>query len=707
MLPKQGTAKKTDLLSLKNLRFGEIETASWLSDDILIIFARFDVEITGILESCLIVDDKTIPLEVRYIPCSNLDLSNEKPQTAVIITARLLKSPESNSDGKLIMRNGDFITSFNPSNIFTVTTDLQSFLKKTFVSLKPLNRTLVQKFLASTFLGHTGTINRIRLGESLFVIREGLHQPLPTIKILQENERNIWIEKMISVSSTLFYLRGWRRDPDSRITQLNAVSPEGEKVELINDSFYFNRPDLEDHFKAPILSTKNGFLNLFETKSPSYSSRGWLCEMKNFQGHFVEVNAPSLIRQPDLAIKMILEDAAVDQHNEDELMIQHIYPAISVLQQQRLEQVEIHSVKQFGKLHQSPSVSIIIPLYKRIDFVEHQLAQFVHDFEMSDIDLIYVLDSPELADSLTKTSGQLFELYNIPFRLVILKQNYGYSVANNVGASISLGRLLLLLNSDVIPRHNGWIRKLESFYDSMPGIGALGPKLLFEDETIQHAGMYFEQHQDSTLWINEHYFKGYHSKFAAANKTRDVPAVTGACLMVSKRLFQEVGGLDCNYVQGDFEDSDFCLRLYERGYKNWYFPQVELFHLEAQSYHSTLRQTVWRYNAWLQTFKWSNLICEAMSQYQLHSPQINAFKNENIQFSVETNLALNLVNQNGSKRANLLPKKSRSIKIKKETDQVDLIELHLQTLSKSSRFDSEANRLWIENDTGAVLNYFE
>ncbi len=156
-------------------------------------------------------------------------------------------------------------------------------------------------------------------------------------------------------------------------------------------------------------------------------------------------------------------------------------------------------------------------------------------------------------------------------------------------------------------------RKLREFYDATPQIGALGPKLLYEDESIQHAGMYFARDAEYRHWENQHYFKGFSRSLPAANVSRPVPAVTGACLMVERALFDQVGGLSSQYVQGGYEDSDLCLRLIEAGRRNWYLAGVELYHLEAQSFPIHVRSTN-RYNAWLQTHLWNDRIEQTMAE---------------------------------------------------------------------------------------------
>ena len=196
-----------------------------------------------------------------------------------------------------------------------------------------------------------------------------------------------------------------------------------------------------------------------------------------------------------------------------------------------------------------------------------------------------------------------------------LSRNAGFPVANILGTGLAGGRLLLLLNSDVLPDRPGWLQQMVGFYDAQPDIGALGPKLLFEDDSIQHAGVYFEREADSGLWGNLHYFKGLHRDFQAASVTRPVPALTGACLMIDRALYEEVGGLRHEYIlQGGYEDSDLCLRLIDRGRRNWYLADAELYHLEGQAHAPVSRQTTVAHNTWLQTELWGPLIEQVMSE---------------------------------------------------------------------------------------------
>jgi len=156
---------------------------------------------------------------------------------------------------------------------------------------------------------------------------------------------------------------------------------------------------------------------------------------------------------------------------------------------------------------------------------------------------------------------------------------------------------------------------MRDFYEATPKIGALAPKLLYEDEAIQHAGIYFQRPAGEREWWNEHYFKGMHRDLPAANVARPVPAVTAACLMTDAAVYERLGGLRGLYVQGDYEDSDFCLRLREAGLACWYMPQVELYHLEGQSFSSPTREASADYNRWLHTCLWHETIEATMGEF--------------------------------------------------------------------------------------------
>jgi O-antigen biosynthesis protein len=502
---------------------------------------------------------------------------------------------------------------FGPAPLRTLCVDLRSFLRERLAPLPREDRAAVLELLAEVAAAEPPTRDPRGLAASMALAREGLREPLPPCLVERDEPQGLDFDSIVALSERAFYVRGWARDAQAELTRLTLVSPEGARAELLPGVFRNPRPDVDSFYEEAGYTDdpETGFVGYCEMRAPSYASSGWLLEMENALGVAHEVPGPTVTRDLLAARAGILSDLQRERRHDTPLM-DHVVPAISRIQEQLDRRTEIEEVFQYGRPPSDPDASIVVPLYGRIDFLEQQLAQFVHDPELAEADLIYVLDSPELAPALEAAAGQLFELYGVPFRTAVLSQNGGYSIANNRGASLARGRLLLLLNSDVLPARPGWLSRMTEFYDAEEEVGALGPKLLFEDDTLQHAGICFRRPPGGGAWENEHFFKGLHRDLPAANVTRPVPAVSGACLMTSRGLYEEFGGLRGIYVQGDYEDTDLCLRLGEAGHRSWYLPEVELYHLEGQSYALETRQAMSRYNVWLHTRLWGSQIERAM-----------------------------------------------------------------------------------------------
>jgi GT2 family glycosyltransferase len=200
----------------------------------------------------------------------------------------------------------------------------------------------------------------------------------------------------------------------------------------------------------------------------------------------------------------------------------------------------------------------------------------------------------------------------VPFQAIWGNANRGFSGANNLGAKHARGQYLLFMNSDVFPQAPGWLNPLVETLVNDDQTGAVAPRLVFIDGSIQHAGMLFKHREDLNIWINHHPNMGLDPKLDPQKEISKVPAVTGACLLLRRRDFDRVAGWDTGYLVGDFEDSDLCLKLRTIGLEIAYNPNVQLIHLERQSFkllgEGDFRTRITIYNAARHQSRWESLI---------------------------------------------------------------------------------------------------
>jgi GT2 family glycosyltransferase len=161
------------------------------------------------------------------------------------------------------------------------------------------------------------------------------------------------------------------------------------------------------------------------------------------------------------------------------------------------------------------------------------------------------------------------------------RKPFNYSALINRAATAAGGEYLLLLNDDVLPIHDNWIEAMLE-HAQRPEVGAVGVKLLYPDNTIQHAGVAV-----GPCGTAAHIFRGLpdadEAYFRFPQVVRNCSAVTAACLMLRKKVFREVGGLDEKKLPTAFQDVDLCLKIAAKGYYNVYTPHAKLYHLETAS----------------------------------------------------------------------------------------------------------------------------
>lgn len=409
-------------------------------------------------------------------------------------------------------------------------------------------------------------------------------------------------------------LGGWYRDPDGLVEQVLLHRGDGEPMPIL---------DRLDRFPAMLAPGADGerkavtgfaaFVQGFAAGAPVLQPR---CELRLRSGSSLFLR-PAVQPTDAATIRARALSAIPPQHVTSDIIERSLAPILAACQARLGETLPAPRLKSFGTPPARPAASVVVPLYRVYDFLRVQVAAFAGDpFFAEQAELIYVLDSPEHEAEVAHLLGGLHLAYGLPMQLVVMGRNGGFSAACNAGAAVANGDALALVNSDVIPGESGWLAALIRKLDRRNRVGAVGPKLLYDDGSLQHAGLFFKRGHHG-YWLNHHYFKGMPGDYAPANVEREVPGVTGACIVLPRALFAEIGGFDESYVIGDYEDSDLCLKIRQAGHSIRYVPGVALYHLERQSISKSTdytRGVASQHNAWLQTERWDQQITALMSE---------------------------------------------------------------------------------------------
>ena len=247
---------------------------------------------------------------------------------------------------------------------------------------------------------------------------------------------------------------------------------------------------------------------------------------------------------------------------------------------------EIESTRAFAtifrikyELTSHPLVSIIIPNKDHVDDLSRCVESIINLSTYDNYEIVIVENNSETAEIRTYYE----EISRHPrVQVVEYKGDFNYSKINNFGVQYAKGEYLLLLNNDTEVITPDWMEEL-LMYAMRKDVGVVGAKLYYPDKTIQHAGI--------VIGLGAHRTAGHtHYRIPEANVgymgrlcyAQDVTAVTGACMMVSKALYEELGGLDESFTVA-LNDVDFCLRVREMGLLNIFTPFAELYHYESKS----------------------------------------------------------------------------------------------------------------------------
>ncbi len=235
------------------------------------------------------------------------------------------------------------------------------------------------------------------------------------------------------------------------------------------------------------------------------------------------------------------------------------------------------------RLERQPLVSILIPTagqarevrFKPAVLVVNCVRSIVERSSYENYEIVVIFDDaiqPVILQELRDIAGDRL-------RLVRFTGPFDFSAKINLGALRSEGEQLLLLNDDIEVTTPEWIERMVMYSDSHR-VGAVGGRLVWGDTRLQHVGVGFEE------GLPNHTYRGYDGDFRGyANAVliaRDVLAVTGACLMTPRDVFEELGGLTTT-LPVNFNDIDYCLKVHSSGRRIVYDPDLVLFHFESST----------------------------------------------------------------------------------------------------------------------------
>jgi GT2 family glycosyltransferase len=225
-----------------------------------------------------------------------------------------------------------------------------------------------------------------------------------------------------------------------------------------------------------------------------------------------------------------------------------------------------------------PLVSIVIPFKDEPQYLRRCLSS-IQKSSYGNTEILLISNNSEEEETFSVVEE--FRQQDARIRFHEYNQPFNYSEINNWGANQAKGKYLVFLNNDTEVISSGWIEAMLEQATRKP-IGAVGAKLLYSNNTIQHSGVIL-----GIVGVANHAFRhlpaDHHGYFGYANVIRNYSAVTAACLMIEAKKFWEVGGFDEEHLAVAYNDIDLCLELMKKGYRNVYTPYAQLYHFESVS----------------------------------------------------------------------------------------------------------------------------
>ncbi len=231
------------------------------------------------------------------------------------------------------------------------------------------------------------------------------------------------------------------------------------------------------------------------------------------------------------------------------------------------------------KIITNGKVSIIVPFKDQISYLKDCISSIIEKGGYPNWELLLISNNSENKETFT----YLEKIKNSDHRIKVFEYNvpFNFSAINNWAIEQCEGEYILLLNNDIKAISDGWLNAMVE-HIQLENVGIVGAKLLYSDDTIQHAGVIIGI---QGVAGHSHKFCPDHSVgyFYRPVVIQELSAVTGACLLTKKDLWKKVGGLDETNLKIAFNDIDYCLKIRSLGYDVVYTPYAKLYHYESKS----------------------------------------------------------------------------------------------------------------------------
>jgi O-antigen biosynthesis protein len=388
-----------------------------------------------------------------------------------------------------------------------------------------------------------------------------------------------------------------RLAPEALLEVVSAINnhPLAELIysdeDLINPEGEYCNPHFKPDFNLSLLLSHNYITHFTVIKKDTGDKVGWFRKgLEGAQDHDLLLRVIEKTSQI-IHIPQILyhwrqtETSTALNYNEKSYADKASQKALSDYAQRNGIEAKILNGPGSGayrfkrKITTNKKVSIVIPFKDQVNLLKECVTSILKKTNYENYEIILVSNNSSKSE--TKKYLDSVSRNNKKIRVLEYNNPFNYSAINNWAVKQASGEFILLLNNDIKAINEEWLESMLE-HIQQDNVGIVGAKLLYADNTIQHAGVIIgiagiagHSHRFFPDSTNGYYYR--------PSVIQNLSAVTGACLLTKKKLWEEVKGLDETNFEIAFNDIDYCLKIRKLGYDIVYTPYAKLYHYESKS----------------------------------------------------------------------------------------------------------------------------